>query len=494
MEKKNTDKDYSHILKYTGVFGGVQGLNILVSVARTKFAALLLGPAGMGLVSLFNSAVNMMVSASSFGIPISGVQELSDKYNSKDVTEIENAVKMIRSWSLVTGLLGTILCVLFSSLLNRWTFTWGNHTLHFVLLSPVVGMSIVAGGEIAILKATRQLRALAFTSLQVIVASLVVSVPVYYLWGQSGVVAVLVLQALVQLVCAIHYSTRYYSYHSSFRLSYLRGGLHIVRLGVAFVIAGIMSSGVEFLIRTYLNNVSELDEIGLFNAGCTLALVYAGLVFSAMESDYFPRLSAIKEKGEEQNACVNKQVDVNVLLVTPCLLMMVFGLPILIPLLYDSSFNGMLQMAQFATVSMLFRAVYLPIEYLPLAKGESKVFLVQEAFAAILLITFEIAGYELKGLTGLGMGIALAYCLEMLAVMAYSRFCYAYKVSRRTMGFVGIQAFFVFVSLSLALSGLQGVWYWGVAVVCTLLDAAITLYIIQRKTDVFDLLRAKLRK
>lgn len=492
--EKNTDKDYSHILKYTGIFGGVQGLNILIGVVRNKFAALLLGPTGMGLVSLFNSVVYMMVSASSFGIPTSGVQEISDKYNSKSAAEVEDAIKMIRSWGLVTACLGTLLCILFSSLLNRWTFTWGNHTLHFVLLSPVVGMSIVVGGEVAILKATRQLRALAFTSLLVIVASLVISVPIYYLWGQSGIVAVLVLQIFVQLFFVIRYTTRCYPYRLSCDFKYLRGGSHIVRLGMAFVIAGIMSSGAEFLIRTYLNRVSELGEIGLFNAGCTLAIVYAGLVFSAMEADYYPRLSAIKGQGEKQNACVNKQVDVNVLLVTPFLLMMVFGLPVLIPLLYDSSFNGMLRMAQFATVSMLFRAVYLPIEYLPLAKGESKVFLVQEAFAVILLIVLEVLGYEQDGLTGLGMGIALAYCLEMFAVVFYSRFCYAYKMFRRTMGFIGIQAFFVFVSLALALSGLQGIWYWSVAVVCTLLDVVVTLYIIQRKTDVFDLLRAKLQR
>ena len=33
---------YGHVLKYTGVFGGVQGLNVLVSLVRNKFVALLL--------------------------------------------------------------------------------------------------------------------------------------------------------------------------------------------------------------------------------------------------------------------------------------------------------------------------------------------------------------------------------------------------------------------------------------------------------------------
>ena len=53
---KKTDS-YSHILRYTGLFGGVQGLNILVGIVRNKLVAMILGPDGMGLISLFNSTL-----------------------------------------------------------------------------------------------------------------------------------------------------------------------------------------------------------------------------------------------------------------------------------------------------------------------------------------------------------------------------------------------------------------------------------------------------
>ena len=38
------DESYSHVLKYAGIFGGVQGLNILLGLVRNKIVALLLGP------------------------------------------------------------------------------------------------------------------------------------------------------------------------------------------------------------------------------------------------------------------------------------------------------------------------------------------------------------------------------------------------------------------------------------------------------------------
>lgn len=49
MDKINQD-EYTHVLKFTGLFGGVQGLNVLIGLVRNKFVAMLLGPGGMGLV------------------------------------------------------------------------------------------------------------------------------------------------------------------------------------------------------------------------------------------------------------------------------------------------------------------------------------------------------------------------------------------------------------------------------------------------------------
>lgn len=52
LKKEMVEEDsngYRHILKYTSVFGSVQGLNVIAGLVRNKFAALFLGTAGMGL-------------------------------------------------------------------------------------------------------------------------------------------------------------------------------------------------------------------------------------------------------------------------------------------------------------------------------------------------------------------------------------------------------------------------------------------------------------
>ena len=114
MKKEERQDSYSHILKYTGLFGGVQGLNILVGIVRTKFVALLLGPEGMGLLALFNSTIKLVSESTNLGLPVSAVREISDAYENGDQERLNHTVKLIRSWSVITALLGMLLCLLLS--------------------------------------------------------------------------------------------------------------------------------------------------------------------------------------------------------------------------------------------------------------------------------------------------------------------------------------------------------------------------------------------
>jgi len=161
---KKTDS-YSHILRYTGLFGGVQGLNILVGVVRNKLVAMILGPDGMGLISLFNSTLKLMSDSTNFGISISAVKSISEHFDKNEEEKLADTVKLVRSWSLLAGLLGMFLCIVLSPLLSKFTFSWDGHRLHFILLSPIVALMALSGGELAILKGLRELRKLAVISI-----------------------------------------------------------------------------------------------------------------------------------------------------------------------------------------------------------------------------------------------------------------------------------------------------------------------------------------
>ena len=81
MEKQNS---YTHILKYTGLFGGVQGINILVGLVRNKLVALILGTMGMGLLALYSSTIKLVGDSTNLGLAIIAVRDISAAYESGD--------------------------------------------------------------------------------------------------------------------------------------------------------------------------------------------------------------------------------------------------------------------------------------------------------------------------------------------------------------------------------------------------------------------------
>ena len=418
--KEEASDSYSHVLKYTGIFGGVQGLNILVSLVRNKLIALLLGPNGMGLASLFNSTVTFISQATNFGISFSAVKHVSELYDRGDEAAIRHFVKVVRTWSLLTALLGMLVCIVAGPMLSSNTFAWGDHTLHFILLSPAVGLIALTGGETAILKGTRQLRSLAVIQIFTVLSALVISVPIYYYFGQAGIVPVIVLMALVSMLLTIRHSYRLYPLRLRGTDGVLGEGMGMVKLGVAFVIAGVMGSGAEMLIRSYLNVVSgDLDVVGLYNAGFMLTVTYASMVFSAMETDYFPRLSSVNADVATTNLTVNRQIEVSLLIVSPMLAALIVGLPVLIPLLFSAKFLPMVGMAQVAVFSMYVKAISLPVSYITLAKGDSMGYMVLEAIYDVVLVLLIIYGYSHWGLFGTGVALSLSYVIDLLLVSAY---------------------------------------------------------------------------
>lgn len=488
MERKDS---YSHILKYTGLFGGVQGLGILVSILRTKLVAVILGPQGVGLISLFNSTIKLIGDGTTFGLSMSGVKAVSEAYETGDEVQLRKAIRQVRSFSLLTALLGTVVCVALSPLLSRYTFSWEGNIFHFICLAPAVGLTALMGGETAVLKGTRQLRGMAVVSIYSLLASLLLSIPIFYLFGDAGIVPSIVLVALVQMLLMVGYSFRRYPLEISLRRHVLASGASLLMLGIGVVLANVMNSGAELLIKSYINNVAQIEELGLYNAGFMMTMTYAGMVFSAMETDYFPRLAGINGVGEELNQTVNRQIEVSLLLVAPLLVGFMIGLPIIIPLLYSTRFLPAIGLVQVLILAMYLRALKLPLAYLPLAKGHPWSYLLMEGICAVTLATLTIVFFHFFGLTGAGIGILLNAVFDFFMLNIFMHYRYGYVISAAVLKYAALQLPIGLMAYALTFVGNPWV-YWPVGILLGLLSLSISLYILHRKSRLWKALKEKM--
>ena len=491
MEKAEPSNSYSHILKYTGLYGGVQGLNILIGLIRNKLVAMLLGPEGMGLISLFNSTIKLVSDSTNLGIPMSGVKDISEAYGRGDADRISQSINVVRYWCLLTALLGMVVCVVMSPLLNRWTFGWGDHTLHFLFLSPIVALVAVSGGELAILKGTRQLRALAVISVYNMLANLIISVPLFYFWKEAAIVPSMILLALTQLVTVLIYSYRRYPLRLSRSRTLFGEGLGMVKLGMAFVLAGIMSSSAEFIIRSYLSKVGGLDVVGFYNVGYLMTLAYAGMVLSSLDSDYFPRLSAVTETGALLNDTVNRQVEVTLLSMAVLLPVFMVFLPVLLPLLYSSAFLPAMGMMKLTLIAMYIRAVMVPIEYLSLSRGDSLSYLFLETVYAVMLVVSVLLGYRFWGLLGTGAAIIVTGGVGLAVDLVYMHHRYGYVLSAQARRYAIVQIFFGIAIYAVSVVT-EGWIYWTTGLLLSVLSALFSLRILRSKTHLWHSLTQKI--
>ena len=455
---KTQDQDYRHILKYTGIFGGVQGFQLVMGLLRTKMMALLLGPSGMGLASLFQSTTQFFSQATNLGVAVSAVRQLSEEHDTDNKTFLESSIQTVRGWCLFTALLGLLVALVLGPVISYTTFDSSNHTLHLMLLGPAVAMMALTGGETAILKATRQLGRLAWIQLLCAVMALLISIPIYYFYGETGIVPVINLMAFATLLLTSYHSLRLYP----------------VRWG------GIVGSGAEMFIRSFLNVSGSLDTVGLYNAGYMITITYAGLVFAAMESDYYPRLSSVNQNVEATNKMVNKQMEVSILTMAPLLTALIILLPVLIPLLFSSRFQPIVAMTQVAALAMFFKAMTLPVAYITLARGLSLTYLVLESSYYVALVLFVIVGYRYWGIWGTGLAIMLAHLAEFLIINGYARWRYEYKQSSTVMKYgaihllIGLSAYILTITV-------DKVVYWLLGGILVIVSLLFSLWVLNQK-------------
>ena len=471
---EDTNGSYRHILKYTGIFGGVQGLNVLIGLVRTKLVAILLGPSGMGLASLFNTTVGFVSQATNLGLPISAVRQMSELYDRGDREAINHFVKVIRGWSLLTALVGMLVCVAIGPFLSQTTFAWGDHSLHFMLLSPAVGMMAITGGETAILKGMRKLGSIAIIQVLAVVAALAISVPVYYVFGESGIVPVIVMMAFATMVLTLKQSLKLIPLQLRGAKGMLGEGMEMVRLGVAFTLAAVIGTASEMLIRSYLNVTGDLDVLGLYNAGYMLTITYAGMVFSAMEADYYPRLSAVQHDIEATNETVNRQMKVSLLLISPMLAALIIALPLLVPMLFSGKFLPVVGMAQVAALAMYMKVLTLPVAYITLARGYSLSYLFLESCYFVVFVVLIIVGYQYWGLFGTGLAITLAHVFEYVLVNGYAYKKYGYRSSATVYGYAIVQVALGLLAYILTLVA-DGYLYWSIGALIVILSGLLSL-------------------
>lgn len=410
---------YKSVFKATSLFGGVQVVTILIGIVKSKCIALWLGPSGFGIMSLFNSVITLISSISNLGLASSAVRDISKANSNQDNgIHLAHTVKAINRCVVLTGLVGSVLTIALSYYLSQYTFGSSFYTQSFILLSIVVFINGLYSGHYATLQGVRKLSSMAKARIWGSFLGTSTTLPLFYFYKESGIVPALIATSFITYIVSWFYVRQIKIVHvkqslnESFKL-----GKTTIKLGMMMAITAISVSIVEFLVKTFIVKIGGTADVGLYHAGWTFNAQYLGLVFTAMATDYFPRLSSISHDNSLVNKNVNEQAEIAILILGPMIAVMLVIMPILIRVLYSVEFLEIVPMARWLMFGSLIKAGSWAISFVFLAKGDGKTFLFNELGIKCITIPSYFLGYYLGGITGIGYAFTLNYIIYFIWVV-----------------------------------------------------------------------------
>lgn len=492
---KGQRKAYQGIFKATSLFGGVQALNILMSVVRSKVIAVLLGPTGMGIAGLLNATTLLVGGVTNFGLRTSAVKDVAAANASGDPEKIATIAVVLRRWSWITGLLGVVMTVALSPWLSQLNFGNRDFTLAIAWVSITLLFAQISSGQMVILQGLQKLRYLAQANVAAVALVLLVSVPVYYVWRNDGIVPVLILSSLLSLALSWYFARKVpiQAIEVSWRTT-VTEGKGMLRMGLMLSLGGLITTAATYVLNVFISNQGGVDEVGLHKAGTALITTYVGMIFTAMDTDYYPRLASVAHDDGQARTLINQQAEIAILILAPILNVFLVAIQWIVILLYSRDFVAVNGMIHWAALGMYFKAVSWAIGYILLAKGASKLYFWNEVVANLYILGFNIAGYAIGGLDGLGVSFLLAYILYLVQVYVVAKHRYAFGFSREFYRVFGLQLL-LGVLCFCAVKVLPAPWSYGVGGLLILVSTLYAFYELDRRLDIKSLvhrLRARL--
>jgi antigen flippase len=456
--ENRSEQTYGQILKSSAIVGGSTVVNVGIGIVRTKAMALLLGPAGFGLAGLYTSIITLTQSIAGMGVNSSGVRQIAEAAGSGDQDSIAKTAIVLRRSSLILGLLGAVLLLVFSRQVSTVTFgntkQWGA----VCLISLAVAFQLISAGQGALIQGMRRIGDFAKMNVIGALSGLVISIPVVYLLRERGIAVSLVLVAAMTIITSWWYSRKIQI--NSMQLTYREircETVGLLKLGIAFMVSGLLVPGVAYFVRVILLHKSGLATTGMYQSAWTLGGLYVSFILQAMGADFYPRLSAAANNNTECNRLVNEQALVGLLIAGPGVVATLTFAPLVISLFYSAKFGAAVGVLRWICLGVTLQLVTWPLGFIIVAKARSRLFLLSELLWAITAITLAWACVNCWGLNGAGLAFFLSYVAHWLIVYPIARrlsgFCWSLQSQRSGLIVLSSIAivFFIFYALPLRL-------------------------------------------
>lgn len=430
MNRMDKNKGYKTSAKGIALFGGLQIYKILLSVIRTKCSAIFLGPSGFGIYSLITSTLTSIELVTNCGLGTSAVKDIA--YVQNDMKKVSRVYLILNRLVWITGLVATLFCIFGAKYLSISAFGNSDYTTAFVFAAITLLINQLITGQGALLTGLRKYKFIARLNIWSNTLGLIVTIMLYWLGGVKAIVPVIVSTALLNLLFSFYYAKQILlpKVLLSLRETW-QEGKEMLKTGILISLGSSVSSLAGYAIRIFISQISGIFMVGLFTASFSLVNTYLGMVVSAIDKDYYPRLCSVESDLASFNKTINQQIEMLVLLLSPIIVVFVIFSPTVISAFYSEKFQSA---SSFMVLVALAMTLFVPAKTISmafLAKGNSKgYFLNQFTFVAYTLV-LNMIGFYYGDLFGLGLSYLGAYMFYLFQTFLTCHYYYQFSFEKQ---------------------------------------------------------------
>jgi O-antigen/teichoic acid export membrane protein len=422
MTKKQSnkwgDQGMRSILRSTAVLTSSSFVVIVSGIISVKARALLLGPGGLGFMSILQSFMGIAAIIAGMGIATGVVTSGANALGRQDLAKI--TVLRRAAWSLfwILGGLALLTIVVLRETISLWLFGVSEHALSIVLIGLAVLFQLAYTLETGILNAHHRVGALAKVVMLNSLLGTLIGVGALWFWREQAIVLVVIAYPAIGWAIS-HYFLRREIDQPTHRPTFqqtLDAARPLLRFGAPYMASTLASSGAQLLLPVIVLHTLGTKGAGFYGAAATIALGYVGFILNAMAQDYYPRVSAASHQPAILVHLINQQHQVVMMLGIPMVLGIMALARYIVPLIYSYEFYPAVELLEWQLIADLLKFSAWTMSFVILARNGSLTFFSTELVGGLAVLFGSWLGLRWFGLTGVGIASLVASVVYYLMV------------------------------------------------------------------------------
>ena len=408
---------------------------LFFGILGTKIMAVVLGPAGIGLLSLLRQTRQTALTMAT----VSGNVALVQGIASRGITERNAYIRTVFCIILPLGALSCAVMSLFAPEIARAVLRRGDmeavSLVRWLALPVFLGVLLMFFN--GLLNGYRAIGRLAFVSVISTFVVALLAYPTAQLVNEGYLLAFIwMMTASVLSALAV---AGYFLWREGWLASLLRGAVlgiqvqaarHFFSIAVTTLITGLAATGTLLVVRSMITQEQGLSGAGIFDVAWTLSIMYVGLVTASFGTYYLPTLSGITDP-KERILLMRQLFYLATLLMVPVVVTVIVLKPLVVHLLYSSKFLPSLDIIRWMLIGDYLKVTSWVLAFPILAYADMRTFLWSELlWNGLFCMGTYFAVVQWGHLEGVGITFLLVYATYLIFTMIYCRVRHHFTLTR----------------------------------------------------------------